>query len=165
MKILICGLPGSGKTWLAERLVQHIKNCAWYNADILRSSSNDWDFSSEGRRRQANRMRTFADFEVSNNRWVVCDFVAPTKESRTLFSPDYVIWLDTVKEGRVVDTKKEELKDARELPFEVDTLATTKEFEDTNKVFDPPDNANQRIISFLSDDEIQKLATEILDSV
>ena len=90
---------------------------------------------------------------------------APTIESRTLFSPDYVIWLDTVKEGRVVDTKKEELKDARELPFEVDTLATTKEFEDTNKVFDPPDNANQRITSFLNDDEIQKLATEILDSV
>ena len=49
MKILICGLPGSGKTWLAERLVQNIDNCAWYNADIVRTASNDWDFSKEGR--------------------------------------------------------------------------------------------------------------------
>ena len=39
MKILICGLPGAGKTWLAERLIKVIDNCAWYNADIVRSSS------------------------------------------------------------------------------------------------------------------------------
>ena len=58
MKILIFGLPGSGKTWLAERLVQHIDNCAWYNADIVRSASNDCDFSKEGRSRQALRMKT-----------------------------------------------------------------------------------------------------------
>ena len=49
MKILVCGLPGSGKTWLAERLIKHIGNCAWYNADFVRKSSNDWDFSKEGR--------------------------------------------------------------------------------------------------------------------
>ena len=49
MKILVCGLPGSGKTWLSERLVKYIKNCAWYNADIVRKFSNDWDFSMEGR--------------------------------------------------------------------------------------------------------------------
>ena len=41
MKILIFGLPGSGKTWLAERLVQNIDNCDWYNADIVRTASND----------------------------------------------------------------------------------------------------------------------------
>ena len=82
MKILICGLPGSGKTWLAERLVKNINNCAWYNADFLRKYSNDWDFSEQGRIRQANRMKTFADFEVKNGRWVICDFVAPTKKSR-----------------------------------------------------------------------------------
>ena len=68
MKILVCGLPGSGKTWLAERLVKLIDNCAWYNADVLRKYANDWDFSLEGRIRQANRMKTFANFERSNNR-------------------------------------------------------------------------------------------------
>ena len=88
MKILICGLPGSGKTWLAERLVQYIDNCAWYNADIVRSASNDWDFSKEGRSRQAMRMKTFADFEKNNGRYVICDFVAPTKAARVSFEAD-----------------------------------------------------------------------------
>ena len=105
MKILICGLPGSGKTWLAERLSDKIDNCAWYNADVVRTSSNDWDFSKEGRARQANRMKTFADFEDVNGRNVICDFVAPTKTSRDAFMPDYLIWLDTIKEGRVVSEK------------------------------------------------------------
>ena len=57
MKILIFGLPGSGKTWLAERLVQNIDNCAWYNADIVRTASNDWDFSKKGILRQSKRMK------------------------------------------------------------------------------------------------------------
>ena len=61
MKILICGLPGSGKTWLAERLVGNLDNCAWFNADIVRKKENDWDFSPEGRSRQANRMKALAD--------------------------------------------------------------------------------------------------------
>ena len=65
MKILVMGLPGAGKTHLAERL-QKVLNCAWYNADKVREMANDWDFSPEGRVRQANRMRTFADFESSN---------------------------------------------------------------------------------------------------
>ena len=106
MKILICGLPGSGKTWLAERLIKVIENCAWYNADIVRKSANDWDFSMEGRIRQANRMKTFADFEKQNGRWVMCDFVAPTEKAREAFNPDFVIWLDTIKEGRFEDTNQ-----------------------------------------------------------
>ena len=106
MKILICGLPGSGKTWLAERLIKVIENCAWYNADIVRKSANDWDFSMEGRIRQAKRMKTFADFEKQNGRWVMCDFVAPTEKAREAFNPDFVIWLDTIKEGRFEDTNQ-----------------------------------------------------------
>lgn len=62
MKILIMGLPGSGKTYLAERLQQLI-NAAWYNADVVRKMANDWDFSSEGRIRQSMRMKTFADLD------------------------------------------------------------------------------------------------------
>ena len=94
MKILICGLPGAGKTWLAERLIKVIDNCAWYNADVVRKSANDWDFTMEGRIRQANRMKTFADFEKQNGRWVICDFVAPTAKARIAFDPDYLIWID-----------------------------------------------------------------------
>jgi len=161
MKILICGLPGSGKTWLAKRLVDYIENCAWYNADVIRTASNDWDFTAEGRARQANRMKTFADFEVSNGRSVICDFVAPTENARLLFNPDYLIWLDTIKEGRVVDNKKEELETAKDLPFEVESLEKSEAFKDTTRMFEPPTNANKKITSFLNDDEINSLALEI----
>ena len=55
-KILIMGLPGAGKTYLAERLVPYL-NAVWLNADKVRKAANDWDFSTEGRLRQAKRMR------------------------------------------------------------------------------------------------------------
>ena len=163
MKILVCGLPGSGKTWLSERLIKHIKNCAWYNADFVRKFSNDWDFSMEGRIRQANRMKTFADFERENGRWVICDFVAPTEKAREAFSPDHVIWLDTIKEGRIVSSKLNELKHINNLPFDAKSLSKSKEFEDTNKMFETPSKADTHIKHFMSDDEIKKLSEEILN--
>ena len=161
MKILICGLPGSGKTWLADRLVQNIDNCAWYNADIVRTASNDWDFSKKGRSRQAMRMKTFADFEKNNGRYVICDFVAPTKTARDSFGADYLIWLDTIKEGRVVENKKKELKNSKDLPFEVETLENSQAFKDTTSMFEAPNNANKIIKSFMDDKEIAALAVEI----
>ena len=163
MKILICGLPGSGKTWLAERLVQNIDNCAWYNADIVRSSSNDWDFSKEGRSRQAMRMKTFANFEKSNGRYVICDFVAPTKAARDSFEADYLIWLNTIKVGRVVESKKNELKNSKDLPFEVETLETSQAFKDTTNMFEEPNDADKIITSFMNDQEIASLAKEIIN--
>ena len=163
MKILVCGLPGSGKTWLAERLITHLKNCAWYNADFVRKFSNDWDFSIEGRIRQANRMKTFADFEKGNGRWVICDFVAPTEKAREAFAPDYVIWMDTIKEGRIVSSKLSELKNINNLPFDANLLSQSKEFEDTNKVFETPSKVDTCITYFMSDDEIKKLSEEIIN--
>ena len=163
MKILVCGLPGSGKTWLAERLIKNIKNCAWYNADIVRKFSNDWDFSAEGRIRQANRMKTFADFERSNGRWVICDFVAPTERVREAFAPDHVIWMDTIKEGRIVSSKLSELKNIKNLPFDAILLSQSKEFKDTNKVFERPSKIDTRITHFISDDKIKKLSEEIIN--
>ena len=163
MKILVCGLPGSGKTWLAERLVKHINNCAWYNADVLRKCSNDWDFSMEGRIRQANRMKTFADFERDNGRWVICDFVAPTEKAKEAFAPDHVIWLDTIKEGRIVLSKLNELKNINNLPFDAKSLSNSKEFEDTNKMFETPSKIDTHIQHFLSDDDIKKLSEEIIN--
>jgi len=163
MKILICGLPGSGKTWLAERLVKNINNCAWYNADFLRKYSNDWDFSEQGRIRQANRMKAFADFERSNGRWVICDFVATTQKVRDAFSPDFVIWLDTIEQGRVVSSKINELNKIKNLPFDVNSLATSKAFDDTTKIFEPPEKADKQIKSFLNDKEIKKIADELIN--
>ena len=99
------GLPGSGKTYLTKRLVPLIK-AAWYNADKVREMANDWDFSDEGRKRQSKRMRNFADFEKSHGRFVVCDFVCPTKLTRENFDSDITVWMDTIKEGRYEDTNK-----------------------------------------------------------
>ena len=163
MKILVCGLPGSGKTWLSERLIKHIKNCAWYNADTVRKFSNDWDFSMEGRIRQANRMKTFANFEIENGRWVICDFVAPTEKAREAFAPNYVIWLDTIKEGRIVSSKLNELKHINNLPFDATSLSKSKEFYDTNKMFETPSKLDSHIKHFMNDEEIKKLAGEMIN--
>ena len=133
MKILVCGLPGSGKTWLAERLVSNIDNCAWYNAD----------------------------FEKSQGRWVICDFVAPTEEARKAFDADYLIWLDTFEEGRVVSSKLKELKNIKNLPFDATNLAKSKKFDDTTKMFEKPNNVDFHITKFLNDKEIEKLADKI----
>ena len=105
MKILVMGLPGSGKTYLTERLVP-LLGAAWYNADKVREMANDWDFSNEGRSRQSLRMKAFADFEKEHGRYVICDFVCPTKETRANFDADITIWMDTISEGRFADTNK-----------------------------------------------------------
>jgi len=133
MKILVMGLPGAGKTWLSERLQKYLGS-AWYNADKVREMANDWDFSPEGRVRQANRMKTFADYEKSNGRYVICDFVCPTRQTRDAFNPDLVIWLNTIEEGR---------------------------FEDTNNMFEKPELVDWVVEGFLSDKEIEEIATEI----
>jgi hypothetical protein len=133
-KILIMGLPGAGKTYFAERLQIYLeKNSTffnqlaetlessrakvkWINADDVRKTYNDWDFSTEGRIRQSIRMRELADSFL--NDFVIADFVAPLPEMRNNFKADWTIWIDTIEKGR---------------------------FDDTNKVFTPPDVYDFRI--------------------
>jgi energy-coupling factor transporter ATP-binding protein EcfA2 len=136
-RILIMGLPGSGKTTLAEALKKYLEengtrmdflsdempNCGfnatvtWFNADDVRRKYNDWDFSKEGRIRQSIRMLEFA--LSTNTDYVICDFVAPIPEMRNNFKADWTIWVDTIDAGR---------------------------FEDTNKMFVPPEVYDFRII-------------------
>ena len=105
MKILIMGLPGSGKTTLAK-LLAPMFNAVWFNADEVRKEANDWDFSEEGRKRQSLRMWTYAEEAIEKNRNVVADFICPTEQTRADFNADYTIWVDTIKEGRFEDTNK-----------------------------------------------------------
>ena len=82
MKILIFGLPGSGKSTLSEPFAELVGG-VWLNADVVRKEYDDWDFKV-----------------------AVADFVCPTEEARQAFAPDYTVWMDTIKEGRFEDTNK-----------------------------------------------------------
>ena len=99
------GLPGSGKTTLANEIASMIKTKR-LNADEVRKEANDWDFSEAGRIRQAKRMANFAKKLKDDGSYVVADFICPTPEARSLFPADYIIWVDTIKEGRFGDTNK-----------------------------------------------------------
>lgn len=128
-RILIMGLPGSGKTTLAQALKTYLEENGdlykinpnrllnyegipspnmlkvgvdWFNADDVRKKFNDWDFSKEGRIRQSLRMLQFS-LECTGE-YVICDFVAPLVEMRNNFKADWTIWVDTIREGRYADT-------------------------------------------------------------
>jgi hypothetical protein len=151
-KILIMGLPGSGKTYFAERLQKYLEHYStmfkvsetiegsratvkWINADDVRKKYNDWDFSHEGRIRQSNRMRELADSFF--NDFVIADFVAPLPEMRHNFKADWVIWIDTIEKGR---------------------------FEDTNKLFVPPDVYDFRITEQNAEKWVEFVGRHILDN-
>ena len=99
------GLPGAGKTTLADELAPKL-NAKRLNADEVRKAADDWDFSKEGRIRQAKRMAEFAIKLKGEGHYVIADFIAPTPEARSLFPADFVIWVDTIKEGRFDDTNQ-----------------------------------------------------------
>lgn len=120
-RILVMGLPGAGKTYLSQYILEVLQNngkkVGWLNADDVRKKYNDWDFSKEGRIRQSLRMRELAD-SMEDLDFVICDFVAPLVEMRNNFKADWTIWVDTIDKGR---------------------------FEDTNKVFTPPEVYDFRV--------------------
>lgn len=121
MIVLIMGLPGAGKTTLAADLAARLlfDQVLWLNADAVRERFDDWDFTPEGRLRQAYRMRQLADEGLAKDRrFVVIDMVAPLKEMRDLIAPDMLVWVDTIEKGR---------------------------FEDTNRIFEPPEKYNVRV--------------------
>ena len=99
------GLPGAGKTTLANELAKLI-NAKRLNADEIRKAANDWDFSEEGRKRQAKRMSDAALKLKNEGSNVIADFICPTPEARKLFLADYIVWVDTIKKGRFDDTNQ-----------------------------------------------------------
>lgn len=133
------GLPGAGKTYLAERLKKILneagKTVGWLNADEVRRHYNDWDFSKEGRIRQSLRMRELAD--TSNTDYVIVDFVAPLPEMRHNYKAQWTIWMDTIDAGR---------------------------YEDTNKMFVPPDVYDFRITEQNADKWADFIAEHIVDN-
>jgi adenylylsulfate kinase len=133
--ILIMGLPGAGKTTLANELAPML-NAKRLNADEVRKAANDWDFSEEGRKRQAKRMAKAALKLKEEGNYVVADFICPTPEARSLFPADYVVWVDTIQKGRFDDTNQMFVKPEK-YDFHVtsqDALHwSSKIYEDINK--------------------------------
>ena len=115
------GLPGAGKTTLANELAKLIK-AKRLNADEIRKAANDWDFSEEGRTRQAKRMFDAALKIKNEGSNVIADFICPTPEARKLFPADYVAWVDTIKKGRFDDTNQMFVK-----PEKYDFKVTTQD--------------------------------------
>lgn len=139
-RILIMGLPGAGKTTLAQSLIKRFqdagKSVSWFNADQVRKQFNDWDFSFEGRVRQSKRMRELADSAETD--YVVCDFVAPLSLMRFNFAAHWTVWVDTIKEGR---------------------------FADTNNAFSPPEHYEFRIVEQDSEKWADYISHRVLNSV
>ena len=119
--ILVMGLPGAGKTTLANELTKLIK-AKRLNADEIRKAANDWDFSKEGRKRQAKRMADEAIKLKSSGNNVIADFICPTPEARSLFPADFIVWVDTIKKGRFDDTNQMFVK-----PDKYDCHVTTQD--------------------------------------
>ena len=133
-RILIMGLPGSGKTTISQELIKKLMlkhTISWFNADTVREQYNDWDFSVEGRTRQVERMRELAD--KSGSDYAICDFVCPTEQLRTIFQADITVWMDTIEAGR---------------------------FEDTNRVFEPPATFTYRVTDW-SDTWVKAIAADL----
>lgn len=109
------GLPGSGKTYLAERLAKSLR-AVHLNADRVRATINtDLKFSVEDRIEHARRMGWMAQLIKESGITAIADFICPIEETRKAFNPDFIIWMNTIAAGR---------------------------YEDTNRMFVPPTNAN-----------------------
>jgi adenylylsulfate kinase len=134
MKILIMGLPGSGKTWLGERISKHFSIPFW-DADDVRRIYNDWDFSIGGRALQTERMRTLAEIDDIS----ISAYVCPLPALRHNFNPDKLIWMDTIEEGRYEDTNK-----LFHPPLKIYDLRITK-WIDENRLFRCLDDINHGI--------------------
>ena len=112
------GLPGAGKTTLARVLTPKLQ-AVWFNADEVRANLHkDLGFSHADRIEHARRMGWLCAKVAEAGGIAIADFVCPTAETRAAFGEAFVIFVDRIQAGR---------------------------FEDTNRMFVPPDKYDVRV--------------------
>lgn len=131
--ILVCGLPGSGKTYFSERLKVAVGNAEHFNADEVRKAADDWDFSEAGRLRQLRRMKGLAQETVQNGRHAILDFICPKEEFRKELAADVVVWV---------------------------ARTPARDFADTTAMFEPPASYDFII---RNDDDINAIIAGVID--
>jgi adenylylsulfate kinase len=78
------GQPGSGKTTLANRLIDKLEksNCIHIDGDNLRKIFSNFDYSQEGRRKNIENVITLAKFLDYKQYDVIISVVAPYRDLR-----------------------------------------------------------------------------------
>jgi adenylate kinase family enzyme len=127
-KILIMGLPGAGKTFLAKKIYKDLK-AVWINADVVRRRYKDWDFSKKGRTRQAQRLNKLSNRYIYKGKNVIVDFICPTQDSFKNFKADFVVWVDTIKKGRHIRKKQLDINKIFKKPKKFDLRVTSQDAE------------------------------------
>lgn len=137
MKVLIYGLPGAGKTYIAQKLMDILNDRAeWFNADKLRSECDDWDFSKSGRERQNQRMLTLANIASQKGKIAICDFICPTETGRAIFNADYEVFVDTIQTSEYPDTNKIfERPNYESYPVDIPHHVVTEQSGDADAIF------------------------------
>jgi Adenylylsulphate kinase len=105
-KILVMGLPGSGKTTLARLLAPRL-GAVLFNADEVRANINrELGFSHDDRIEHARRMGWLCDRVNDAGHAAIADFICPTPATRAAFGSAFVIFVDRIREGRFADTNR-----------------------------------------------------------
>ena len=125
-KILIMGLPGAGKTFLAKEIYKEL-NAVWLNGDKVRKKFKDWDFTKQGRIRQAKRLNNLSNKIIKTGKNVVVDFICPNQDSFKYFRANFVIWMDTIKKGRHIRKHLDDINPIFRKPKKYDLRVTTKD--------------------------------------
>ena len=94
-KILVCGLPGSGKTTLAKVLAPML-GAVLFDGDGVRKLTQNWDFSEDARLDQTARMSWLCDQVIIAGHTAIAAFICPTGNTRHVFDADFTVFCDRI---------------------------------------------------------------------
>lgn len=123
-KILICGISGSGKTYLSKLLAPAIGAIHLNNDEIRNGPHINFGWTLGERVSHAFRVGQWADMLVAQGYDVIVDMICPTVQAREALNPDYVIYMGTETVSQYPDTDELFVK-----PTDADYIVTSKSAE------------------------------------